>query len=85
VTILSACDGPTVATPSQPISLIEPLTERELAVLQLLVRGLSNAEIARELIIAVGTVKRHVNSIYSKLGVQSRAQAITRVQALHIL
>jgi len=85
VTLLSACDEPTVATPSQAIALIEPLTERELAVLQLLVRGLSNAEIARELIIAVGTVKRHVNSIYSKLGVQSRAQAITRVQALHIL
>lgn len=85
VTLLSACDGPAVAMPSQAVGLIEPLTERELAVVQLLVRGLSNAEIARELIIAVGTVKRHVNSIYSKLGVQSRTQAIARVQALHVL
>ena len=48
-------------------------------------RGLSNAEIARELIITVGTVKRHVNSIYGKLGVQSRTQAVARAQALHFL
>jgi len=71
------------AQPSAP--LVEPLTERELEVLRLLVMGQSNAEIARELIITVGTVKRHVNSIYGKLGVQSRTQAVARAQTLQLL
>ncbi len=72
------------ASSSEPGALIEPLTERERAVLRLLVRGLSNAEIARELIITVGTVKRHVNSLYGKLGVNSRPQAMARAQALQM-
>ena len=82
-TLLAACSAqPTV---SAAFALVEPLTERELAVLRLLMRGRSNAEIAQELIIAVGTVKRHVNSIYGKLGVRSRTQAIARAQALIVL
>jgi LuxR family maltose regulon positive regulatory protein len=85
VTLLSAFGEQMGAALSHPGELVEPLTERELAVLQLLVRGLSNAEIARELVITVGTVKRHVNSIYGKLGVQSRTQAVARAQALHVL
>lgn len=70
--------------PSGVLPLVEAFTERERAVFQLLVRGLSNAEIAQELIITVGTVKRHLNSIYGKLGVNSRAQAIVRIQTLHL-
>jgi LuxR family maltose regulon positive regulatory protein len=85
ITLLSAAGSQTRASPPHAFPLVEPLTKRELAVLRLLVRGLSNAEIARELIITVGTVKRHVNSIYSKLGVKSRAQAIARAQTLHLL
>ncbi len=85
VTLLSAFGEQAKASPSRAFPLVEPLTERELAVLRLLVTGLSNAEIAQELIITVGTVKRHVNSIYGKLGVQSRAQAIARAQTLHVL
>lgn len=76
--LLQAFDEAHVAPSFQPSALIEPLTERELAVFRLLVKGLSNAEIARSLVIATGTVKRHVNSIYGKLGVQSRARAIAR-------
>ena len=47
--------------------------------------GLSNAAIAQELVVTVGTVKRHVNSIYSKLGVNSRTQAIAHAHTLHVL
>jgi LuxR family maltose regulon positive regulatory protein len=73
-----------VASPvSQP--LVEPLTERELEVLHLIAAGLSNGEIARELVIAVSTVKTHVNHIYGKLDVKSRTQAVAQAQALELL
>jgi LuxR family transcriptional regulator, maltose regulon positive regulatory protein len=84
-TLLSAYGEEPGGSRSEPGALIEPLTERERDVLRLLGRGLSNAEIARELIITVGTVKRHVNSLYGKLGVQSRTQAIARAQGLRLL
>ncbi len=70
---------------SRADSLVEPLSERELAVLRMLVAGLSNAAMAQELVITVGTVKRHVNSIYTKLGVTSRTQAVARAHALQLL
>jgi DNA-binding NarL/FixJ family response regulator len=53
----------------------EPLSERETDVLKLLARGFANKEIGRELSITEKTVKTHVSSILSKLGVQSRTQA----------
>ncbi|MEM7128726.1 MAG: LuxR C-terminal-related transcriptional regulator [Chloroflexota bacterium] len=62
--------------------LIEPLTEREIEVVQLVVDGLKNAEIAEELTISIGTVKRHLSNIYGKLGVEHRTQAIKRIQEL---
>jgi DNA-binding NarL/FixJ family response regulator len=55
--------------------LIEPLTDRELDVLALLGRGLSNQEIADELVVSIKTVKTHVSNILSKLEVDSRTQA----------
>jgi len=69
--------------PEQP--LVEPLTPRELQVLRLLANGLSNAEIAEELIIALGTVKSYTGNIYGKLGVHNRTQAVLRAQELKIL
>ena len=48
-------------------------------------RGLSNQEIADRLIIARGTVKRHINNIYGKLQVGSRTQAVAAARDLHIL
>jgi DNA-binding CsgD family transcriptional regulator len=62
--------------------LIEPLSARELEVLQLVDQGLSNQEIAARLNIAASTVKTHINNIYSKLEVQTRTQAIRRARDL---
>ena len=59
----------------QPAALAE-LTPRELEVLRLLARGLSNAEIARELILGDATVKTHVARIFGKLDLHDRAQAV---------
>ncbi len=66
-------------------SLIEPLTDRELEVLQLLKQGLSNPAIAEKLFISTGTVKAHTNRIYSKLGVSNRVKAVLKAQELEIL
>jgi LuxR family transcriptional regulator, maltose regulon positive regulatory protein len=66
-------------------SLSEPLSERELEVLRLIIAGYSNREIANRLVIAVSTVKWYVNTIYSKLQVESRTKAIARARELHIL
>jgi LuxR family maltose regulon positive regulatory protein len=69
----------------QPETLLEPLSERELEVLQLIASGLSNREIADRLTIAVGTAKRHASNIYAKLDVHSRVQAVARAQELGLL
>ena len=66
-------------------ALPEPLSEREMQVLQLLAHGASNQEIAQELVIAIDTVKRHVSHIFSKLGVQNRVQAVKQAQELGLL
>lgn len=71
--------------PSEPIHkerpkrgrhLAEPLTPRELAVLRLIASGMSNQEVAEQLVITAGTVKVHLSNIYSKLDVRSRTQAV---------
>ena len=65
--------------------LVEPLTERELEVVQLLAQGLTNRQIAAELSVVVGTVKAHTNRIYGKLDVGNRVQAVTRARELGLL
>ncbi len=76
-------DGPAGATPVEPLE--EPLSDRELAVLGLLADGCTNREISERLFIALGTVKAHVASVYRKLGVHSRAEAVSRARDLHLL
>jgi LuxR family maltose regulon positive regulatory protein len=66
-------------------ALIEPLSERELEVLRLVAAGRSNQEIARELIISVGTAKKHLNNIFGKLNVSSRTQAVALARELNLL
>jgi LuxR family maltose regulon positive regulatory protein len=66
-------------------ALIDPLSVRELEVLRLIAVGRSNREIARQLIVTVGTVKKHVNNIFGKLEVQSRTQAVARARELGLL
>ena len=65
--------------------LVEPLTARERDVLQLLLDGASNQEIACQLTLSVNTVKKHVLNICGKLNVQRRAQVIVKARTLHLL
>lgn len=74
-----------VSKTAAPQALIEPLSERELEVLRLIADGLSNQAIAGRLIIAEGTVKRHINNIYGKLQVGSRTQAVAVGRELGLL
>jgi LuxR family maltose regulon positive regulatory protein len=94
-TLLAACGdqelavthvdaGSASALPSAG-ALVEPLSERERAVLRLLAAGLSSPEIGRQLYVEVSTVKTHLKSLYGKLEVHSREQAVTRARALHLL
>jgi LuxR family maltose regulon positive regulatory protein len=66
-------------------ALLDPLSKRELDVLRLVARGLSNREIAETLVVTLGTVKKHLNNIFSKLDVKSRTQAVARARELGLL
>jgi LuxR family maltose regulon positive regulatory protein len=64
---------------------VEPLSGRELEVLQLIAQGLTNREIAARLCLSLNTIKVHTRNIYGKLGVHSRTQAVARARALGLL
>ena len=66
-------------------SLIEPLSQHELKILQLIAQGLSNGEIGERLFLALDTIKGHNRRIYDKLQVQSRTEAIARARELGLL
>ena len=76
-------EAPLAPPPATPV--LDPLSERELEVLQLLTSSLSSAGMAEELFISVNTVRSHLQSIYSKLDVHSRYEAVARAKELGLL
>ena len=77
------------ARPPAPLSpsavLVEPLSERELEILQLLAQRYTNAEIAQALVLSPNTVKTHLRHIYEKLGVHDRWSAVAKAHEIEIL
>ena len=57
-----------------------PLTPREREVLELVAEGMTNAEVGRALWVAPGTVRRHLENVYAKLGVHTRTAAVDRLR-----
>jgi len=82
---LLAAFGPSTSLRAGPQPLVEPLSQRELEVLQLVAQGLSNREISERLYLALDTVKGHNRRIYGKLQVQRRTEAIARARELGLL
>jgi LuxR family maltose regulon positive regulatory protein len=74
--LLSVFKEASGTTQPPPQLLSEPLTTREIELLKLIEAGCSNQEIAEKLVISIATVKRHISNIYTKLGVETRTQAI---------
>jgi LuxR family maltose regulon positive regulatory protein len=82
---LLAAYGPSITLGRLERALPEPLTTRELEILDLLAAGLTNREIGDRLFISPQTVKKHTGGIYGKLGVRSRTQAVARARELDLL
>jgi LuxR family maltose regulon positive regulatory protein len=87
--LLAAFSDAPVAEPEPTIevvdTLIESLSERELEVLHLIAEGLTNAEIASRLYLALNIIKVHTRNIYGKLGVNNRVQAVDTARRLGLL
>jgi LuxR family maltose regulon positive regulatory protein len=78
-------DDPEQEQPASAMPVVEALTERELAVLRYLPTMYKAAEIAGDLFVTVNTVKSHQQSIYRKLDVRSRREAVDRARQLHLI
>jgi LuxR family maltose regulon positive regulatory protein len=74
--------GKTTQSKYDLTGLVEPLSEREVEILQLIATGASNAEIASRLVLSINTVKKHTTNIYGKLGVNTRLQAVELARRL---
>ena len=65
--------------------LVEQLTSRELEVMAMLAAGKPNQAIARELVVTVDTVNKHVSHVLGKLGAENRTEAVARARALGLI
>jgi len=74
-----------VRPPQSPVGLGQDLSQREQEVLELLAKGLSNAEIAERLFVSVAAVKYHVSNVLSKLGATNRTEAVALAMQHHLL
>jgi LuxR family maltose regulon positive regulatory protein len=74
-----------LVTPARLQPLVEPLTNRELDILDLLAQRFQNKEIADKLFISPETVKTHLNNIYQKLNVTNRRNAVEKAKSMGIL
>ncbi len=87
--LLSAFDKPAQPASSNSTvaiaGLAEPLSEREIEVLRLIAAGMTNQEIAEQLVVSISTVKTHINRTYRKLEVRTRTQAVARIRQLGIV
>jgi LuxR family maltose regulon positive regulatory protein len=83
--LLDAFPASPASTSTSIPGLVEPLSPREAEILELLANGLTNPEIAERAYISINTVKKHITSIYGKLGVSSRLQAVERARQLKLL
>ena len=83
--LLNAFPQTVQSTTHQQNTLIDPLSERELEVLQLMATGATNQQIADTLIIAKSTAKKHVSNIIGKLGVANRTQAIAFAREINLI
>src|SRR5262249_53579794 len=68
-----------------PVAVAASLSAREVELLRLVAAGLPNAQIGERLVITPGTVKKHLEHIYTKLDVHNRTSAVARARALHVL
>jgi WD40 repeat protein/serine/threonine protein kinase len=78
-------DAARLSSPVEPATMVEALTRRQQEILQLIIQGKTNKEIAQELVIAFDTVKWHICQIYKTLKVRNRNQAIIKSQELDLL
>lgn len=81
----SPAPSPPLHYPTHQALVMEPLTSRELAILRLLAADRSNQQIANQLHLALSTVKWYTHTIYSKMGVRKRSQAVARARAAGLL
>jgi LuxR family maltose regulon positive regulatory protein len=82
----SSSGGPPAQGSTCKLALpLEPLTDREVEVLRLLARGLSNQEISAQSQIALSTAKWHLQNVFAKLDVSTRTGAVARARALQII
>ena len=80
-----AFDTEQPASDPVPAGIVDPLTSREIEVLQMMAAGRSNQAIARELVVTLDTVKKHVGHVLGKLGAANRTEAVARARELSLI